>query len=106
MLLKNPKARHMMAEISAYLPMDPEQSSMTGLARDGNPAIPFQTIAVDPRVIPFYSWVYVPNVGWFIAHDTGSAIKGNKMDICVDNYTWAMKWGRRTLEVVVIEPEE
>ena len=96
----------MVARISAYLPMDPGQTSMTGLAADGKPAIPFRTLAVDPKVIPFYSWVHVPGVGWFIAHDTGNLINGNVIDICVEDKTWALNWGVRTLEVTIIEPEE
>lgn len=105
-VIKNPVVKRFYASVSAYLPMDPLQSSMTGLARDGNPAVPFRTIAVDPRVIPFYSHVYVPGVGWFIAHDTGNGIKGNMVDMCVEDYSWAMRWGRRTLEITVIEPED
>lgn len=93
-------------EITAYLPMDPHQSSMTGLARDGNPAIPWRTAAVDRSVIPFYSEIYVPGIGWFLAHDTGGAIKGNRVDICVDDKAWAMQWGRRTVEVLIAEPTE
>lgn len=46
-----------------------------------------RTIAVDKRVIPLGTWVYIniPGDGWqkFRAEDTGSAIKGNKIDIYV-----------------------
>ena len=46
-----------------------------------------QTIAVDPDVIPLGSWVdiYLQGYGWcrFRAEDTGSAIKGNDIDIYV-----------------------
>lgn len=46
-----------------------------------------QSIAVDPRVIPLGSRVYIPAYrhdgrgGWFIAQDTGGAINGHRIDI-------------------------
>ena len=47
----------------------------------------FQSIAVDPKVIPLGSRVYVPAYrsdgygGWFIAQDTGGAINGHHIDV-------------------------
>ena len=46
-----------------------------------------QSIAVDPRVIPLGSRVYVPAYrndgfgGWFVAQDTGGAINGHHIDV-------------------------
>jgi 3D (Asp-Asp-Asp) domain-containing protein len=53
------------------------------------PSLPlryYHSIAVDPRVIPLGSRVYVPAYrraggGWFIAQDTGGAIKGRHIDV-------------------------
>lgn len=49
-----------------------------------------RTIAVDKRVIPLGTWVYIniPNEGWqkFRAEDTGSAIKRNRIDVYVDGH--------------------
>jgi len=54
------------------------------------PSLPlqyFQSIAVDPRLIPLGSRVYVPayrndgHGGWFIAADTGGAINGRHIDV-------------------------
>lgn len=54
------------------------------------PSLPlryYQSIAVDPRVIPLGSRVYVPayrndgHGGWFIAQDTGGAIQGRHIDV-------------------------
>lgn len=53
------------------------------------------TIAVDPRVIPLGSLVYVDGYGKAIAADTGGAIQGNIIDIYVNTYDHAMSWGRR-----------
>lgn len=47
----------------------------------------YQSIAVDPRVIPLGSRVYVPAYsadgygGWFVAQDTGGAITGSHVDV-------------------------
>ena len=50
-----------------------------------------RTIAVDKRIIPLGTWVYIdiPGEGWqkFRAEDTGSAIKGNRIDIYVNNHS-------------------
>jgi 3D (Asp-Asp-Asp) domain-containing protein len=46
-----------------------------------------QSIAVDPRVIPMGSRVYIPayrndgHGGWFVAQDTGGAISGHHLDV-------------------------
>ena len=46
-----------------------------------------QSIAVDPRVIPLGSRVYVPAYrndgfgGWFVAQDTGGAVNGRHIDV-------------------------
>lgn len=54
------------------------------------------TIAVDPRVIPLGSLVYVEGYGKAIAADTGGAIKGNIVDVYVNSYEDAYHgWGRK-----------
>ena len=93
------------ADVTAYWYKDPIDASGTGLAYDGNPAIPYKTIAVDPKVIPLGSKVYVPHIGWCLAHDTGSAIKGNRIDVAMDSKENALRWGRRRLLVKVIRPD-
>ncbi len=53
------------------------------------------TIAVDPRVIPLGSLVYVDGYGYAVAADTGGAIKGNIIDVFVNSYDMAINWGRK-----------
>lgn len=53
------------------------------------------TIAVDPRVIPLGSLVYVDGYGYAVAADTGGAIIGNIIDVFVDSYDSAINWGRK-----------
>lgn len=59
----------------------------------GTPIVAGRTIAVDPRVIPLGSEVYIEGYGTFIAEDTGGAIKGNKIDIAVGSHSEAMQGG-------------
>jgi 3D (Asp-Asp-Asp) domain-containing protein len=63
---------------------------LPGVTFAPGPALPLhyeQSIAVDPRVIPLGSRVYVPayrhdgHGGWFIAQDTGGAVSGRHIDI-------------------------
>ena len=53
------------------------------------------TIAVDPRVIPLGSLVYVENYGKAIAADTGGLIKGNIIDVFLNSSAACKSWGRK-----------
>ena len=53
------------------------------------------TIAVDPRVIPLGSLVYVSGYGKAIAADTGGAIKGNIIDVYLNSASECNSWGRK-----------
>jgi hypothetical protein len=63
---------------------------LSGVSFAPGPSLPlrfYQSIAVDPKVIPLGSRVYVPaykndgHGGWFIAQDTGGAINGRHIDV-------------------------
>ena len=58
----------------------PKTASYYGRTRLG---LPMQRgiVAVDPRVIPLRSYVYVPGYGIGLAADTGGAIKGRRIDL-------------------------
>jgi uncharacterized protein YabE (DUF348 family) len=73
-----------------------------GLTRTGIPA-ERGVIAVDPRVIPLGSRVYVDGYGFAVAGDTGGAIKGNRVDLCFSTHEEALRWGRKQVKVYVIE---
>lgn len=63
-------------------------------------------IAVDPAVIPLGTRVYVEGFGMAIALDTGSAIKGNVIDIMMDTKEEAVTFGRKPLTIWVIPKQE
>lgn len=56
-------------------------------------------IAVDPRVIPLGTTVYVEGFGPLRAEDTGGAIKGNIIDIYMSSNAACRRWGRRNVTV-------
>ncbi len=61
-----------------------------------------KVIAVDPRVIPLGTKVWVEGYGEAIAGDTGGAIKGNKIDVFIPSYDSAMAWGVKQVKLRVI----
>lgn len=61
------------------------------------------TAAVDPRVIPLGTKIFVEGFGILRAEDTGGAIKGNRVDIYVANYDQAIKLGRQTRKVYAVK---
>lgn len=97
--------QEMMVQATAYWTHDPVDASGHGIAFDGTPAVAYKTIAVDPKVIPLQSQVYVPGYGWMRANDTGNAIKGAIIDIAMDSREAAWKWGRRNILVKIRPPK-
>lgn len=59
-------------------------------------------IAVDPRVIPLGTRVYVDGYGFAVAADIGSAIKGNRIDVCFDTHQEALRWGVKRTKVYLL----
>jgi Uncharacterized protein conserved in bacteria len=64
-------------------------------------AVPGTTIAVDKNIIPIGETVRI-NGHDYIAQDTGSAIKGNRIDIFMTSHEDAKKFGVRYAEVEVL----
>lgn len=66
-------------------------------------------VAVDPRVIPLRTKLYIQSLdgskdyGFASAEDTGGAIKGNKIDLYFEEPGAAKKFGRRKVKVYVLE---
>ncbi len=73
----------------------------TGINLKANPNA--KVIAVDPSVIPLGTKVYVEGYGYAIAGDTGSAIKGNKIDVFFATKAEAYRWGRKSVKIKIIK---
>ncbi|WP_046174462.1 3D domain-containing protein [Domibacillus indicus] len=73
----------------------------TGINLKKNPNA--KVIAVDPKVIPLGTKVYVEGYGEAVAGDTGGAIKGNKIDVHMSTSQKARNWGVRTVKVQILK---
>ncbi len=62
----------------------------------------FGIVAVDPKVIPLGSILYVQGYGYGVAADTGGLIKGNRIDVFFYSTKDAYKWGRRKVTVYIL----
>lgn len=70
----------------------------------------FGIVAVDPRVIPLGTKLYVESpdggkswtYGYCIAGDTGGAIKGNRIDLCYNTKGECTRFGRRSAVVYIL----
>jgi 3D (Asp-Asp-Asp) domain-containing protein len=58
-------------------------------------------VAVDPKLIPLGTSLYVPGYGKSLAADVGTAIKGRIIDLWMPTDAAARKWGRRTVTITV-----
>lgn len=59
------------------------------------------SVAVDPNIIPYYSYIKFDDKIW-VAHDTGGSIKGNRIDVYFFNHQDALKSGmNKTVSVYI-----
>lgn len=89
----------MTMEATAYLPSD---GGGYGITATGIPAT-YGVAAVDPAIIPLGSRLYIPGYGEAIAADTGGAIYGYRIDLCMESYSEAMNFGRRDVTVYILK---
>lgn len=89
------------AMVATAYTADSAQFEPTGRTATGMPAR-YGVVAVDPRVIRLGSRLFIPGYGTAIAADTGGAIVGNRIDLCMDSYRSALNWGRQPVKVYVL----
>lgn len=104
--LSTEKVQSFTADVSAYtagyescgkLPSHPAY----GITANGN-KVRKGIIAADTNVLPFGTKVYIEDLGIFVVDDTGSAIKGNRIDIYMDNLDEAVKFGRQNKKLIIL----
>jgi uncharacterized protein YabE (DUF348 family) len=76
-------------------------TTATGVNLRANPNA--KVIAVDPNVIPLGTKVYVEGYGYAVAADTGSAIKGNKIDVFIPSKSAAYRWGSKKVKIKILD---
>ena len=62
----------------------------------------YGTCAVDPKVIPYGSRLWVQGYGFAYANDCGGAIKGTKLDLYMRSTKECYRWGRRHVRAYVL----
>lgn len=60
-------------------------------------------VAVDPRVIPLGTKLYIAGYGEALAADTGGWIKGNRIDLCFETLEECYRYGRRKIKIYLVE---
>lgn len=97
--LQNVTVTHYTKDTCGKAPGDPSY----GITASGKYVTPYVTVAVDPRVIPLGSTVMVDygdgELHYYRAEDTGGAVRGLHLDLCVQNVDEAIALGRRTATV-------
>ncbi|MBR5316247.1 MAG: G5 domain-containing protein [Firmicutes bacterium] len=63
----------------------------------------YGTAAVDPKVIPLGSLIYVEGYGYAIANDVGTSIKGKVVDLYMERYDQCLMWGAHSVNVYIID---
>jgi len=90
--------------VTKYLPRSP----LYGKFNDGLTSTLWKAdpksriVAVDPKLIPYGSWVWVEGLGWYRAQDCGAAIKGFRLDLLTATQRDAMAFGKQDRFVIVV----
>ncbi|SDW23498.1 3D (Asp-Asp-Asp) domain-containing protein [Marinococcus luteus] len=93
----------MTVEATAYTAACAGCSGITATGVNLNTNRNAKVIAVDPDVIPLGSEVQIEGMGTYTAADTGGAINGNRIDVHVPSKSEAYSFGRRSVEVTVVD---
>ncbi|MBQ2696635.1 MAG: DUF348 domain-containing protein [Clostridia bacterium] len=95
-------------QATAYTALPCCNGSYAGMTASGRkPA--YGVVAVDPRVIPLGTKLYIESLdgswayGFAVAGDTGGAIKGHKIDLFMETHAECNNFGRRQVRVYVLE---
>ncbi len=90
--------------VTKYLPRDPAYGKFnTGYTSTLWKADPkARIVAVDPKLIPYGSWVWIEGLGWYRAQDCGAAIKGFRLDLLTATQRDAMTFGKQDRFVIVV----
>jgi 3D (Asp-Asp-Asp) domain-containing protein len=92
--------------VTKYVPRSPDygrfNDGLTSTMKRADPKA--RIVAVDPKLIPYGSKVWIEGSGWFHAEDCGGAIKGYRLDVLTATTGDAMKYGKQDRFVIVVPP--
>ncbi len=78
------------------------QAEALSKTTSGTAPEPGRTVAVDPRIIPLGTRIYIPGLGERIAEDIGRRIKGKQLDIFLPTVQHCRHFGVQTREVMAL----
>lgn len=90
------------ANASAYCACVKCCGKTNGITASGTKATAGRTIAA-PKNYAFGTKIEIAGMGTYIVEDRGGAITGNKIDIYFDSHAEALKFGRRNLQIKVLD---
>ena len=94
-------------EGTAYTPSPDECSNSLGYTASGKPIVAGVSIAVDTAYWKLGTEFYIEGLGYVVAMDTGSAVKGKyRFDYAVFDRSFALKLGRRKWNVYKVLNEQ
>ncbi len=64
----------------------------------------YGAVAVDPRLIPLGSKLYIEGYGYGFACDVGGAIKGKHIDLAFDSPAAAFRHGKKQVQIWILGP--
>ncbi|HOM02522.1 MAG TPA: 3D domain-containing protein [Acetivibrio sp.] len=89
---------------TAYTPSKEECGNDIGITNSGKPIIPGISIAIDKNYWPFGTVFYIKGLGYAVAMDTGSAIKGKyRFDFAVFDKNFANQLGANYWDVYLVK---
>lgn len=97
-------------EATGYAPYD----NKSGICSNGDPDNTATmtkprpgVVAVNPKIIPYGTKMYIQGYGWGVAEDTGGAMRARTdlIDLYFDTHKEAMRWGRQKVYILVEKGE-
>lgn len=89
-------------KLTAY--SGPQLGQAEPITATGTTARAGRTVAVDPKVIPLGSRIFIEGLGERIAEDVGGGVKGNHIDVYIGTVPQAFRFGVQRGRVSVVAP--
>jgi 3D (Asp-Asp-Asp) domain-containing protein len=78
-----------------------EEGTHKGITKSGT-LVSRGTVAVDPKLIPLGTKLYIEGYGHAVAYDTGGDIKHDRIDLYMETKKEAFEFGRKDVRVWIV----